>query len=459
MYDYVIVGRRLGRLRAREPAQRGPRHAGPADRGRRQRPLAEHQDPGRVRQAVPHQARLGLRDRARAARRRPLAVHPARQEPRRLELDERDALRPRPPARLRPAGRRRARRAGAATTCCRTSCSPRTTSAARPSSTAPAARCGVSEQRSPRPLEPGLLDASEAAGIPRIADYNGPEQDGASMFQVTQKGRHAAGARPTRYLRPALKRPNLEVLTGATVLGLELDGDRAVGVRFRKRPRRQRARARRARGDPLPPARSARRSCCCSRASARPTSSGRRRRVRHELPGVGRNLQDHPFVTCIWEVTDSDTLYGADKPKHLAEWLLRRIGPLTSTVAEVVAFVRTPPRAARAPTSSSTWAPPTSRTTARRPTTATRRDRARARLAEGARPGVAALRRPRPPSRASSPTRSPSPTTSTRWSPACALAREIAATAAARARSSRELKPGPRRADDARSSRPTCAGA
>jgi choline dehydrogenase-like flavoprotein len=63
--------------------------------------------------------------------------------------------------------------------------------------------------------------------------------------------------------------------------------------------------------------------------------------VRHDLPGVGANLQDHPFVTLIWEVTDQKTLYGADKPKGLAEWVLRRTGPLSSSVAEVVAFVRT----------------------------------------------------------------------------------------------------------------------
>jgi choline dehydrogenase len=43
----------------------------------------------------------------------------------------------------------------------------------------------------------------------------------------------------------------------------------------------------------------------------------------------------------IWEVSDQDTLYGADKPKPLAEWLLRRSGKLSSTVAEVVAFTRT----------------------------------------------------------------------------------------------------------------------
>jgi choline dehydrogenase len=65
--------------------------------------------------------------------------------------------------------------------------------------------------------------------------------------------------------------------------------------------------------------------------------------ARHDLPGVGRNLQDHPFVTLIWEVSEQNTLYGADKPKPLAEWILRHTGPLTSSVAEVVAFVRTRP--------------------------------------------------------------------------------------------------------------------
>jgi choline dehydrogenase len=45
----------------------------------------------------------------------------------------------------------------------------------------------VSEQRSPRSMDKGLLQACAAAGIPQIADYNGPEQDGASMFQVTQR--------------------------------------------------------------------------------------------------------------------------------------------------------------------------------------------------------------------------------------------------------------------------------
>jgi choline dehydrogenase len=198
----------------------------------------------------------------------------------------------------------------------------------------------VSEQRSPRPLSRRLLAASEAAGIPRIADYNGPEQDGASMFQVTQKNGTRFSAADA-YLRPALGRANLEVRTKVTVLAVELEGERAVGVRVRK------GRS----GVEL--VRAGREVILCAGAIASPQllllsgiGAGEELRAagvqaRHELPGVGRNLQDHPFVTVLWEVSDQDTLYGADKPKPLAEWLLRRSGKLSSTVAEVVAFTRT----------------------------------------------------------------------------------------------------------------------
>jgi choline dehydrogenase len=198
----------------------------------------------------------------------------------------------------------------------------------------------VSEQRSPRPLDKQLLEASEAAGIPRVADYNGPEQDGASMFQVTQRNGQRFSAADA-YLRPAQGRPNLEVRTHATVVGVELDGDRAVGVRLRRGRRG------------VEVARAAREVLLSAGAIGSPhllllSGIGPAEQlraagvdVRHDLAGVGRNLQDHPFVTMIWEVSDQDTLYGAEKPRPLVEWLLRRSGPLSSTVAEVVAFTRT----------------------------------------------------------------------------------------------------------------------
>jgi choline dehydrogenase-like flavoprotein len=196
----------------------------------------------------------------------------------------------------------------------------------------------VSEQRSPRPINRRFLAACAAAGIQNIADYNGPEQDGASMFQVTQRnGRRFSAA--DAFLRPALGRPNLELAKRTTVLGIELDGERAVGVRVRRGRHGQELIA-------------AREVLLCAGAINSPqllllSGIGASEELRaagitarHELPGVGRNLQDHPFVTLIWEVSDQNTLYGAEKPKALAEWLLRRSGPLSSTVAEVVAFVR-----------------------------------------------------------------------------------------------------------------------
>jgi choline dehydrogenase len=201
----------------------------------------------------------------------------------------------------------------------------------------------VANQRSPRPLAQELLAASEAAGIPYVRDYNGPEQDGASLFQVTQKhGRRWSAA--DAYLRPALKRPNLEVITGAHVLGLELEGQRVTGVRYRTgrrgaeqvtRPEREVLLSAGALGSPQ--------LLLLSGIGPADELAQVGVQVRHDLPGVGKNLQDHPFLPVNFEVRDSETLLGADKPAQLAEWLLRRSGKLTSTAAEVCAFVRTRP--------------------------------------------------------------------------------------------------------------------
>ena len=199
----------------------------------------------------------------------------------------------------------------------------------------------VMDERSPRPLTARMLEACEAAGIPRIADYNGPEQDGASLVQVTQRnGRRWSAA--DGYLRPVMSRPNLEVLTGATVLRVELDAGAATGVRYRDRRGREHVAA------------AGREVILAAGAIGSPqllmlSGIGPAEHLResgvdvaHDLPGVGANLQDHPYVTGVWEV-DGGTLYQADKPKFLLEWVMRRTGPLTSTVAEAFAFVRSRP--------------------------------------------------------------------------------------------------------------------
>jgi choline dehydrogenase-like flavoprotein len=65
--------------------------------------------------------------------------------------------------------------------------------------------------------------------------------------------------------------------------------------------------------------------------------------VRVDLPGVGENLQDHPYHVCIWDVPGGGSLADGEKPRALLEWVLRKTGPLTSSVAEALAFVHSRP--------------------------------------------------------------------------------------------------------------------
>ena len=199
----------------------------------------------------------------------------------------------------------------------------------------------IQNQRSPRRVNADFIQAAEACGIPRSADYNSPEQDGVGMFQTFQKnGRRWSCA--DAYLRPAMKRDNLEVITHAEVQRLELSGTRVTGVLYKRRGKERVARA----GREVILSAGAFNSPQILMLSGIGPSEHLQDvgvPVAHALRGVGRNLQDHPFLTMMWEMSDTHSLYKADAPKNLAEWLLRRSGPLSSTVAESVAFVRTRP--------------------------------------------------------------------------------------------------------------------
>jgi choline dehydrogenase-like flavoprotein len=162
------------------------------------------------------------------------------------------------------------------------------------------------------------------------------------MAQVTQRdGRRWSTA--DAYLRPALSRSNLQVATGAQVLDVELDGAIARGVRYRdRRGRQQTARAERevilAAGALVSPQ-------LLMLSGIGPAEQLREHQitVAVDLPGVGENLQDHPYITCVWDVPGGGSLADAEKPKALLEYLLRRTGPLSSSIAEAFAFVRSKP--------------------------------------------------------------------------------------------------------------------
>jgi len=199
----------------------------------------------------------------------------------------------------------------------------------------------VEDERSPRRLTRHFLDSCAEAGIPRIADYNGHEQDGAALVQVTQRGGRRWSTADA-YLRPSQGRENLTVVSGAQVLGIEVHDGRATGVRYRRRGREQVATAERE-------------TILSAGALASPqllmlSGIGPAEQLRQlgisviaDLPGVGENLQDHPYQTSVWDVPGGGTLADAESPKAMLEYLLRRSGPLSSSVAEAFAFVRSRP--------------------------------------------------------------------------------------------------------------------
>ena len=200
----------------------------------------------------------------------------------------------------------------------------------------------VADPRSPSVLTRRFIDSAQTAGLPLNRDYNAIEQDGVGMCQVLQRGGRRWSA-ADGYLRPAMKRSNLDVVTRAQALGLELRDGRAEGVRYRDRRGRERtARAERdvilaagAIGSP---------QLLMLSGIGPPEHLGEHGiETRVASPGVGANLQDHPYCVLIWESRIGHSLLDAEKPKALAEFLLRRSGPLTSSVAEGFAFVRSRP--------------------------------------------------------------------------------------------------------------------
>jgi choline dehydrogenase len=198
--------------------------------------------------------------------------------------------------------------------------------------------------RDPSPLTHAFVAAAEALGIPPSADLNAPDNSGVGLVPVSQRrGRRWSVA--DGYLRPALRRPNLTVATGARAARILIDRGRAAGVAYRLDGREEEARARR---DVIV-------SCgtinspqllLLSGIGPREAIEGVGLELVHELPGVGRNLRDHLANGIFCRTHDAVTLFTAESRRNLVRWLVRRRGPLCSNVGEAVAFVRTRPELA-----------------------------------------------------------------------------------------------------------------
>jgi choline dehydrogenase len=198
----------------------------------------------------------------------------------------------------------------------------------------------VADLRCVHPLTRRFLRACADAGLPANDDFNGLTQDGAGLYQVTQKGGRRCGA-AVAYLRPALRRPNLTVLIGAHAVRVLIENGRAAGVEYLRKGRSAEARA----GEVVLCGGAVESPCLLLRSGVGPAADLERLGipVSADLPGVGRNLQDHPLVGACYACTRPPTLDSAENLVNVVRFILFKSGPLTSNVAEAGAFVRTDP--------------------------------------------------------------------------------------------------------------------
>lgn len=199
---------------------------------------------------------------------------------------------------------------------------------------------GVSDQRNLLPLTKAWIKACQEMGMPYNPDFNSGSQAGAGPFQMTARnGRRCSAA--VAYLHPTVKRGNVKVHTGKKVLRILITAGRATGIEYLDGNRVVTLHAEReviltsgAIGSPT----------VLLRSGIGPADELRSVgvKVEHDLPGVGKNLQDHTDCYLLHELSGA-TSYDKYKKLHwqavaAARYALFRNGPIASNICEAGAF-------------------------------------------------------------------------------------------------------------------------
>ena len=197
----------------------------------------------------------------------------------------------------------------------------------------------VGDLRCVNPLTRAFLAGAEQLSIRRNDDFNGAQQDGAGLYQVTQRrGRRWSAA--DAYLKPARKRANLKVATRAHATRILLERMCAIGVEYISNGRTISVRAERevilAGGAINSP-----QLLLLSGIGPAQELRGASIPVVADLPGVGKNLQDHPMVSVGYFCKKPVSMASAESVGNLLRYALFRSGPLASNVAEAGIFTRT----------------------------------------------------------------------------------------------------------------------
>ncbi|HEX4804358.1 MAG TPA: GMC family oxidoreductase N-terminal domain-containing protein, partial [Conexibacter sp.] len=201
----------------------------------------------------------------------------------------------------------------------------------------------VSEQRSGNAISRAWVEAAVQAGLARNEDFNGSAQDGAGLYQVTQRGGLRASA-AAAYLHPATSRPNLTVLTHMLVHRVLFDGTRAVGVEASQLGHVQELRARR---EVILCAGTYNSPQLLMLSGVGPAEHLVLREIEPLLdqPAVGENLSDHAATYAVWGTEEPESLLLAREPAALEQFMATQTGPFASNLAEAGAFARVEPGA------------------------------------------------------------------------------------------------------------------
>ena len=209
----------------------------------------------------------------------------------------------------------------------------------------------VEQQRLRWDILEAFATAAEQEGIPRVQDFNRGDNFGSGYFEVNQRSGWRWNTSKA-FLRPVQKRPNLHVMTGALAEQLEFDAKRCVGVRVNRAGRAMSLRARRE----VVLAAGAVNSPHLLEVSgigepARLRESGIT--LRHALPGVGENLQDHLQLRVIIKVNGVKTLNRIastwlGRAGIGLEYLMSRSGPMSMAPSQLGAFAKSDPGQDRA---------------------------------------------------------------------------------------------------------------
>lgn len=196
----------------------------------------------------------------------------------------------------------------------------------------------VDDLRYVNPLTPVFLEAAAAAGYPRNQDFNGARQEGFGLYQVTQRnGQRCSTA--AGYLREAMFRGNLTVLTHAQVSKVIIDHGRAVGVEILRGGRPERYEAARE----VILSGGAINSPQLLMLSGIGPADGLRKagiKVRLDAPEVGRNLHDHLDI-CVLRHCKQPITYDRTNDVMLGlQYMFTRTGVGTSNIAESGGFAR-----------------------------------------------------------------------------------------------------------------------